>query len=59
MYNSIQLAELSAMPESPNETSIEMQTHDSTVFNENGKFSYNFINHLIENFRLRTINKMT
>ena len=46
MYNSIQLAELSAMPESPNETSIEMQTHDSTVFNENGKFSYNFINHL-------------
>ena len=35
-YNSSQLAELSAPPKSPNETSIEMQTHDSTVFNDNG-----------------------
>ena len=40
-YNSIQLAELSPTPESPNETSIEMQTHDSTDFNDKGKFSYN------------------
>ena len=45
-YNSIQLAELSATPESPNETSIEMQTHGSTLFNDNGKFNYNFISHL-------------
>ena len=45
-YNSIQLAELSSPPKSPNETSIEMQTRDSTDFNNNGKFNYNFISHL-------------
>ena len=45
-YNSIQLAEFTATPESPTETSIEMQTHDATDFNNNGKFSYNFISHL-------------
>ena len=38
-YNSIQLSELSAPPKSPNETSIEMQTDDSTaIFNNDGKF---------------------
>ena len=45
-YKSIQLAELSATPESPKETSIEMQTHNSTDFKNNGKFNYNFISHL-------------